>query len=1239
MKRNNYYCFLFILTLVAACTSSDPKYRKGEPTSNFGYPENKEIEKTFYLLGDGGYSPEGGTSKALVVFKKFIKERDTRGDYAIFLGDNIYPVGMPPKDDPLREQSEYRLDAQLDAVENYNGKVIYIPGNHDWYSERIDGLERQEEYLIEQYGDSLDWSPSTGCGLEIKEISDDIQMIIIDSQWYLEDWDKSPTVNDDCDQIKTREALFTEIESELKKSQNKTTIIAMHHPIFSNGIHGGQYNFNRHLYPSQRKIPVPILGSLAMLIRTTGGISIQDLQNERYKSLSDRLETMVKGRDRVIFVSGHEHTLQYIDHDGIKQIISGSGSKENYVALGTDGLFAFSLQGFAVYDVFKDGSSWVSYYRNQDNEPELMYQKEVFASPKPYELGDYPDSFPQKKTASIYPEEEVEVSGIYRTLWGKRYRKLYGTEVSYNVADFDTLYGGLEPMREGGGHQTVSIRVKDSKDREYNVRRIRKDAVQFLQSVAYKNKPIEDQFRDTAAENLINDFYTSAHPFAFLAIPTLSEAIGLAHTNPEIYYLPKQDNLGEMNENHGDDVYMIEERPEEHWLNNESFGTPNHDIVSTAGMFERIRKDEKYKIDEAAYVKARLFDMLVGDWDRHQDQWRWAENEDEEGNRTFTPIPRDRDQVFSNFDGAFFGTLRSLVGITNQFAVYDKKLSNVEWFNIAAIGLDRSVLQSTGKDTWLAQAKFIKENITDEVIEDAFKKLPPETNGEITEGIIENLKGRRDNIIDIAERYYDYYAKLAIVTGTDKDDFVDITRMPEGKTKVTIYRNKKGKRADIVSDYVYDKAFTKDIWVYALDDDDIITVDGEGDHLIYVRVIGGQNKDVYRIKNKKKLKIYDHKSKPNTIEEGADARFRFTDQYDLNIYDKDKKVFKSTSITPGIGYNPDDGVKLGFKALYTINDFKRNPYTSQHELKAGYYFATDGFDLSYQARFATIIGDYNLQVGAHFTSPNFARNFFGYGNETVNLDDELSLDYNRVKISRVGGDVGLVNATPFGSYFSYKASFETVEIDNIEGRFIDQFIPDNPDGFFDRKYFAGLDALYRYESYDDVLNPTRGMQFDLNLGGKLNTADTDRNYGYFKSYLEFYNSLIPSRKLVLKSHVQTQINIGTDYEFYQAATLGGGSGLRGYRLQRFIGKSAFATGGDIRYSFNQFKTAFLPFQIGVFGGYDIGRVWEKDDTSDVWHDSYGGGIWINSAEAVNGTIHVFNGDEGWRFSFGFGFRF
>jgi hypothetical protein len=33
----------------------------------------------------------------------------------------------------------------------------------------------------------------------------------------------------------------------------------------------------------------------------------------------------------------------------------------------------------------------------------------------------------------------------------------------------------------------------------------------------------------------------------------------------------------------------------------------------------------KSMFDEDEYIKARLFDMLIGDWDRHYDQWRWAE--------------------------------------------------------------------------------------------------------------------------------------------------------------------------------------------------------------------------------------------------------------------------------------------------------------------------------------------------------------------------------------------------------------------------------------------------------------------------------------------------------------------------------------------------------------------------------------------------------------------------------------
>lgn len=1239
MKKTNFFISLITILVISACASTDPKYRDGEPTSNFNYPKNKEIEKTFYLLGDGGFSPVGGSSKGLTAFKDYLKTVEESDNYTIFLGDNIYPVGMPKKEDPDRKAAEYRLDAQLDALDGHDGKVIFIPGNHDWYSNKLEGLEREEKYLKEKYGDKLMWSPRTGCGLEIKDIGDEITLIIVDSQWYLEDWDKSPTINDDCAEIKTREALLLEIETELKKSQNKTIIFALHHPLFTNGVHGGQYNLDKHVFPSQSEIPIPILGSLATLIRTTGGVSIQDKQNLRYKSFVTRLETLAQKSERLIFVSGHEHSLQFIENGNIKQIVSGSSSKASYATLSNDGLFAYPEQGFAVYDVFKDGSSWVSFYGNENGKSKLLYRKEVFTAPKEYDTSQLPGQFNETVTTSVYPKDETEKGAVHRTVWGERYRELYGTNIQLKVADLDTLYGGLEPMRAGGGHQTISIRVQDSMGRQYNFRRIKKKAVQFLQTVAFKNTPIEQQLENTVAEDVITDFYTAAHPYAFLTIPTMADAIGVYHTNPELYYLPKQPRLGKYNEEHGDAIYMIEERPEEHWLGAEFFGAPNHDIQSTAGMFDRLRRDEKYSLDEPAYVKARIFDMLIGDWDRHQDQWRWAEIEDEEGNRRFEPIPRDRDQVFSNFDGAFFGTLRALTGFASQFAVYGEDINDIEWFNISATGLDRSLLQNVGKETWKEQAQYVQENITDEVIEKAFAKLPQETLDETTKTLIENVKARRDNIVKIAMRYYDYMADLAIVTGTDKDDFVDVIRMKDGQTRVKISRNKKGKRAEVVSDKIYKKDETKEIWIYALDDDDEITVEGEGDTYIFTRIIGGQNNDIYKIRNAKRLKIYDHKSKPNTVKEAQNAKLRFTDDYEINTYDKDKKNFRTGTIIPAFGYNPDDGFKIGLETVATINFFKRNPFSAQHTFGGGYYFATQGFDLYYKGEFAHILGEYNLKIGANYTSPNFARNFFGFGNETPNLDDDRTFDYNRVKISRFGVTAGFENKTPFGSLFRYTASFEGNEVEATENRFItEDFETEDPD-FFDRKYFAGLDALYRYESYDDVLNPSRGMKFELNLGGQMNTAETSQAYAYFKPYLGFYNAITTNRKLVLKTKVEAHLNMGDDYEFYQAAQLGGNTGLRGYRLQRFTGKSAFATGADLRYGFDQFTTRFLPLQIGVFAGYDLGRVWNDFEDSNKWHDSYGIGFWVNSAQAVNGTFNLFKGSEGYRFSFGFGFEF
>jgi len=1231
MTKINTILALVTAGLLTGCATYEAKY-DDQTTNNTNKP-TKQIEKSFYLIGDAGGAKNGESTVALDAYKRHVEGKKTKGDYTLFLGDNIYEQGLPEKGSPDRSLAEHRINNQINAVQEFNGNVVFIPGNHDWYSDGVKGLKREQDFITKALGDKDAFQPSNGCPIEKISVSDNIVLLVLDTQWYISNWDKHPTINDECE-IKSRNDFFLEIEGELKKNNEKTVLIAMHHPAFTHGPHGGSFNFDKHIFPFQSKVPLPVLGTLITQIRSQGGVSPQDRYNNRYDELMRRLTTLAKSSDRLILASGHEHSLQYIENNDIKQIVSGSGSKRSAVTLGNDGKFAYGGPGFAVLDVYTDGSSIVNYYSAENGEPKLLYSTEVHKATQTYNVSSLPDTFDQAKTTTTYDKEATEKGKSYTWFWGNHYRTIYGTDIQVPVATLDQLMGGLTIERKGGGHQTRSLRVVDKNGRNYALRAVKKSAVQFLQTVAFKDTYVEEDFKQTLTEDIILDFYTASHPYASFVVPDLSDAIGVYHTNPKIVYVPKHKALGKYNQEFGDELYIIEERPDDGFLDVASFGKPDA-IESTSDVFKNLRKDEKYQMDEAAFIKARLFDMLLGDWDRHQDQWRWARFDISKDERIYRPIPRDRDQVFSNYDGALLDFMKVIIPATRQFQEYDEELKDIKWINAAGIRIDRTFTQNATKEVWMEQARFIQENLTDEDIDRAFTKLPGEVQDDTSEEIKRKLKARKGNLADIASRYYDYLTRLVIITGTDKDDYFEITRS-DNETKITVARIKNGEAEAPFRERVISSKETKEIWLYGLDDDDQFVVNGSGSKPIFTRIIGGQNNDVYTINNGRKIKVYDHKSKPNTIVKKGGANFKLMDIYSNNTYDYAKNNNAVNQIFPRIGANPDDGLQVGFTNVYTVKGFKNDPFQRRHIIGVGYYFATQGFDLSYAGEFANTIGNWNLTVAAHFASENFTRNFFGFGNETENFDDDLDLDFNRVKTGVLGGRVGVVHDGIYGGNVAISVGVESIDVEGTEGRFITDFFGSTSDIFMDNRVFGDVDVTYTYAGYDNAATPTRGMFFKLKTGVKSNLEDTDRTYGYLHPSLTFYNALTTNRKLVLKTMAQGQFNFGDNFEFYQAATVGASTGLRGFREERFSGNSAVAFGADLRYSLTRFKTGLLPLQLGIYGGYDYGRVWVDGESSNMWHDSVGGGLWLNAVDAISGQFGLFNSDEGLRFSFGFG---
>jgi hypothetical protein len=1236
---------LIVLCLVfVSCATYEVNYKNLEKFESTFYPEDKTKLQRFYLIGDTGYEKLDTVPPGLQAFRKFAKGIDTQKDKLIILGDNIYPAGLPSEGEDDRRQAEQIIDRQTSSLQFFEGDVHFIPGNHDWYSEGIQSLENQKERIEEALpNQDLPWLPKPGCGMSFVDISDDVHLIILDSQWVLQNWDNTPQINRGCEEIKTRDQFYDEFETELKKNQNKTTLVALHHPLYTNGIHGGTFEFVKHLFPSQRKVPLPVLGSLANMIRATGGISVQDTQNNQYRKMVDRISAIASRWNKVIFASGHEHSLQYIEHDLIKQIVSGSGSKVSYAKLGSDGEFVYPGYGFAIFDVFEDGSSWVQFYSANEDEPELIFQKEVYGPDEVFDLNQLPETFPKTVKASIYEEFKLERTDFFESIWGERYRDMYGKPIEMPVLDLDSAYGGLRPMRLGGGMQTNSLRLEDSLGRQYNIRQIKKNPIRLLQQFVYPDKNLTGEFDDTVVEELLLDFLTSAHPFSFMAVPDLAKAIDIYHTNPKLVYIPKQKALGKFNAKHGDAIYMIEERPEDNWMGTEGvFGNPNHDIVSTADLIVRLRRDEKYSVDESSYLRARLFDMLLGDWDRHSDQWRWSEFEDEDGNHTFKPIPRDRDQVFANFDGGFFNAIRTISSFPKIYHPYTSDIKYLRWFNNSGLGLDRIIIRNATKEDWIKEANYIQNHLSDEVIQKAFSHFPKEINKENTQDLIKTFKERLGNLESIAKRYSNILNEYAILNATDKDDIIDVDRFENGKTRVQVYRNKGGDRESLMIDKTFDSEQTKEIWIYGLDETDEFYVNGDFKSKIKVRLIGGHDEDEYTINSGQRTVIYDYKSFENTVKKKSKARVVESDDYQQNLFNKNRKISTSNTFLPRLGFNPDDGLLFGLQTTHAFKGFQLNPFTYRHKLRAGLYTSTGGFDLGYEGEFANVIGNYNFITSVEYTSPNFARNFFGIGNDSENRDDELGKDYNRVKIRRIEAEIGLRKASDYGSIFEHKLSYQNYRVQRTEGRFIDEasaeLLLNNPD-FFETQNFVSYRSSYQYKSLDDNLNPKRGMDFKIEAGATMNVENTDQHFFFLNPHLEFYNPISRDQKWVLRTKAASQLLFDDNYEFYQAAILGANNGLRGFRRDRFIGQQSLVGNVDLRYSFNTIRTNVMPLQFGVFGGLDVGRVWSDVPESNQWRNNYGLGFWVNGADLFSGTFNFFHSEDGFWFSFGFGARF
>ncbi len=1164
---------------------------------------SKEISKSIYMISNLGLDNNYNSDAIL----KAIVEASKNDSNATFiaLGNTTRPSGYRKNYEARKSDEAFLRSQVLEPLSGFNGQIVFIPGKNEWNKGGHKNIDDLESFL--QDNSEAKFWPNDGCPLERETLSDDVELLMVDTQWYLEDWDKHPYINNDCE-IKTREQFFIEFKDELKDEQNKTIVVALHHPILTATRQG--------------------------FINRMGGLSKQAYYHDDMQYLVGRLETLASQFNDVIFVSGSDKNLQFLKDDGIPQIISGAvGNTKKANPDFEDGHYSSAEHGFSKLNIYKDGSSEVEIYTVTGNQTAKAFSSIIKLKKGTLEDFEYhtKQDFASTHKASIYSEEEVNKSGFYKWFWGNHYREIYGRDIEAPVLFLQDLPHNVRAITEGGGNQSRSLRLMDDNKHEYTVRELRKSAVRFIQS-RIKDHYVIEYANNTVVEDIIQDYYTTAQPYAQFAINELLDAIDIAHANPKIVYLPKQKRLGRFNKNYGDKLYMFEKHVGDENKSFKTFGNAD-DIISTKDLLIELREDKDVKIDEDSYLRARLFDMLIGDWDRHADQWRWALHEQSDGTQLYKPIPRDRDQAFPKYDGVFPFILKAVSPLARNMQTYAPEMHNVKTFNNSVYYLDKNFINRAEWNDWKKQAETIQNELTDKVIDSAFANLLEDTQDESIDSIKSILKQRRQHMVSIARDYYDYFKKHEIIVATNKDNTIDVLRHPNGKTTITI-----SQKDNIIFENTYLKDETKEIWMYALDGDDTISVSGEGSDYIKLKIFGGEEHDIYNITNKRAVKVYDYKSKDNTFNTSVSKTL--TDSYDINNFDPQKRQYSNNVLLPSVGFDPDAGFSAGIANTFTTYGLLRNPFTTRHTLSASYYSANQGFEFTYNGEFAHVFYNWNLAVDARITSANYAINFFGVGNETNYDEDDVDMDFNRTKISQWHFEPSLIYKTSGNVSAHVSARVESHKVEDSENGFTQAFF-NSDDDIFENQVYAGGEIGINFNNKSNLLAfPRRGMQFAF-VAGYKQTIDSkfDNKFSYVSPTVSLIYPIHESGLATLATKAKANFILGDSYAFYHAATVGGNTSLRGYRNERFLGQTSFFQTTDLRVCFIETRTGFIPLRIGVTGGFDFGRVWNENGNSNKWHNSYGGSVFINGFQALTANIGYYKSVEDSRIIFTAGFRF
>ena len=1164
--------------------------------------QTDSIRHRIFLLGDGG-ALQNGTHPVIDWLKKNVDWDDTR-NMAIFLGDNIYPYGLPGQGEPGYEEAKKVIDYQISLVTGKKAKSFFVPGNHDWLNGKIGGWYRvmnEVDYINGRLQKNIEAWPRNGCpGPTTVEIDSQLVVVLADSQWFLYVHDK-PGPGSNC-LCKSVDEFTTELNEIIVTHPNQLVLLAMHHPIYSQGVHGGAYTWKQHIFPLAEAvkglyIPLPVLGSIYPIARGVFG-SVQDFNHPAYREMAKSIEDVLKKYPNTMIATGHDHSLELLrkPKDSLFYIVSGAAAELTRVKkVNNNLLFSDVNFGFSVLEITTSGKVYTKFYNLQStdyNNP--TFQQQLITIKKQPPLVEIDTLKPTYGVVNISANDRLREKFIRDRITGENYRKEWVQKITVPALNLRTEEGGLKPVRVQGSRLRRSLRLQDANGHEWTLRSIE----DFPEAVV----PLD--LRQSLRKDLVEQGISASYPYASLSFDAFAEPAGVPVIRRKLVYIPNDSKLGRFRSDFSNKMAILEEQ--------NPAGVKRS--YSTDDLVLELAKDNDNHVDQIAVLKARLLDMFIMDFNRHEDQWLWAKGDTGKG-KLYYPISRNHDQAFFMNEG-FVPFFARQPWFLPEVQGFRPKARNIRTFNRPARNFDRFFLTGLSAQEWEQEVDIFLAAMTDKVIENALHQQPQEIQGYRMNNIINTLKERRKFFKDEMMEYYRFISKEVDVVGSNNREQFKVTKLPDGKLQVVV--NKISKK-DVVTSKTFDRVFdpkvTHEVRLYGLGDDDRFIIDS-GFSPIRIRMIGGPGVDTF-VNNGKggRLYVYDAKFENNVFKGNFGLGKRISRDPEVNRFDR--QGYKYDLIKPSLtfGYNRDQDVVLGAAVEFTRNGFRKEPYWQRHLIAGGRSFKTSSWGFRYEGDFTRIVGHEDLTIRADLRGPNYITNFFGYGNNThYNKSSPNGLDFYRINYNLFNVSVLMRRQLQSWMRVNYGINFQTYKIKEPTDPFHLINVPAIPGvdqtNLFQTKAYLGPHFKLDINSQNNKVIPTRGLVLDMNVKPMFGLNKYTPNMTKADVDMRIFFSLYAFPNFVLATRFGYGHIFGKQYDIPEAYYLSGLNNLRGYRQDRFGGKTVISEQNELRFKIGDFSTYLFPGSIGLHAFLDVGQVKLNTEKPNGWWAGYGGGIWI-----------------------------